>query len=75
MVGIRVDVDALNELVSTSAVAQDIIELLFLRLTEYDENLNIVSKLAESWEFSSDHRILTYHLRRDVRKTFLVLGV
>jgi len=66
VVGIRVDVDALNELVSTSAVAQDIIELLFLRLTEYDENLNIVPKLAESWEFSSDHRVLTYHLRRDV---------
>jgi peptide/nickel transport system substrate-binding protein len=69
VVGIRVDVDALNELVSTSAVAQDIIDLIFLRLTEYDEDLNIVPKLARSWEFSPDHRILTYRLRGDVRWT------
>jgi peptide/nickel transport system substrate-binding protein len=69
VVGIRVDVDALNELVSTSAVSQDIIDLIFLRLTEYDEDLNIVPKLARSWEFSPDHRTLTYHLRGDVRWT------
>lgn len=66
VVGISVDADALNELVSTSAVSQDIIELLFLRLTEYDEQLSIVPKLAQSWEFSPDHKTLTYHLRRDV---------
>ena len=69
VVGLRVDVDALNELVSTSAVAQDIIELLFLRLTEYDQNLELVPSLARSWEFSGDHRILTYHLRPGVRWT------
>jgi peptide/nickel transport system substrate-binding protein len=66
VVGVRVDADALNELVSTSALSNDIIELLFLRLTEYDEELNIAPKLAESWEFSPDHQTLTYHLRRDV---------
>lgn len=66
VVGISVDADALNELVHTSTISRDIIELLFLRLTEYDQDLNFVPRLAESWEFSPDHRALTYHLRRDV---------
>jgi peptide/nickel transport system substrate-binding protein len=69
VVGIRVDVDALNELVSTSAVAQDIIDQLFLYLTDYGPDLELVPRLARSWEFSEDHRILTYHLRTDVRWT------
>jgi peptide/nickel transport system substrate-binding protein len=66
VVGLRVDVDALNELVSTSAPAQDIIDLLFLRLTEYDHNLELSPRLARSWEFSPDHHVLTYHLRPGV---------
>ena len=69
VVGIRVDVDALNELVSTSAVARDIIEQLFLSLTDYGPDLELVPRLARSWEFSDDHRTLTYHLRTDVRWT------
>ncbi len=66
VVGIRVDADALNELVSTSAISQEIIELLFLRLNDYDADLNIIPVLAQSWEFSDDHKTLTYSLRKDV---------
>jgi len=60
--------DALNDFVSTDASATEIMEnLLYLPLTRYDRNLEIVPCLASSWEFSSDHRRLTFHLRRDVR--------
>jgi peptide/nickel transport system substrate-binding protein len=60
--------DALSDFVSTDASATEIMEnLLFLPLTRYDRDLEIVPCLASSWEFSSDHRQLTFHLRRDVR--------
>jgi peptide/nickel transport system substrate-binding protein len=36
-------------------------------LVQYDRNLNEKPRLAESWEFSSDGRTLTFHLREGVR--------
>lgn len=67
VIGLISDPDALNDFVSTDAQASEIMEnMLFLPLVRYDENLRIVPCLAESWEFSPDHRELTFHLRRDV---------
>ncbi|MFC1683789.1 peptide-binding protein, partial [Candidatus Zixiibacteriota bacterium] len=59
--------DALSDFVSTDAQATSIMEnLLFLPLTRYNQDLEIIPCLAESWEFSADRRELTFHLRRDV---------
>jgi len=41
--------------------------LLTGSLVALDRNLDYRPRLAESWEFSQHHRVLTFHLRRDVR--------
>lgn len=70
VIGLISDPDALSDFVSTDAQATEIMEnMLFLPLVRYDENLKIVPCLAESWDFSPDHRELTFHLRRDVTWT------
>jgi peptide/nickel transport system substrate-binding protein len=67
VIGLVSDVDALNNLVSTDAVATEMMEnMLFEPLVRYDEHLQIRPALAQSWEFSDDRRALTFHLRRDV---------
>jgi peptide/nickel transport system substrate-binding protein len=67
VIGLASDPDALNNLVSTDAVATEMMEnMLFVPLVRYDEHLRITPALARSWEFSSDHRALTFHLRHDV---------
>ncbi|HVZ57163.1 MAG TPA: ABC transporter substrate-binding protein [Chitinophagaceae bacterium] len=39
---------------------------LYSTLVEVDSQLHIVPLLARSWELSSDRRVYTFHLRRDV---------
>ena len=41
--------------------------LMFLRLVTYDENGELESRLAKSWEHSPDYREWTFHLRTDVK--------
>lgn len=43
------------------------IHQLYNTLVEVDENLQIKPSLATSWEFSDDKKIITFHLRKDVR--------
>jgi peptide/nickel transport system substrate-binding protein len=67
VVGIIGDVDALNPLVSSTRGASDVEGMLFLTLTEINEDLDSYGpSLAKSWEFSPDHLRLTFHLRDDV---------
>jgi len=64
------DVDALNPLISSTRNASDVEGMLFLTLTEINTDLDSYSpSLAKSWEFSSDHLRLTFHLRDDVTWT------
>jgi len=70
VIGMRADFDSFNELNASDSDALRVInDLLFMRLTRLDENFEIVPHLAESWDFSEDHTILTYHLRDDVTWT------
>lgn len=70
VVGMKGDFDSFNELnVSDSDALQVIQEMLFMTLTELDENLNVVPYLAESWAFSENEKMLTYTLRKDVTWT------
>ena len=59
--------ESLNPMGTTDAHARDIYNLMFLSLLdENDDFLTFEPRLARSWEFSSDRRELTFHLRDDV---------
>lgn len=59
--------DGMNGLVSTDYTAsQHQTFMNLMTLVQYDENLQPVPYLAESWELSEDGTELTFHLRDDV---------
>src|SRR5215469_9381048 len=41
--------------------------LVYSRLAYFDDNLNVIPDLAESWEASADQKVWTFHLRRGVK--------
>jgi len=59
--------ESLNPLGTTDAHARDVYNLLFLMLLdEQADFLTFKPRLAESYEFSGDRTMLTFHLRNDV---------
>ncbi len=58
---------SLNPLRLSFTASSDIHEKLFLRLHNFDRDMNIVAGLAGSWKFSEDFRELTYQLRKDIK--------
>ncbi len=70
VVGLLSDPATLNPLVATTAQEKDIIERIFLKLLdEEDDFLNFQPRLAESWSFSEDSLSITFQLRKDVTWT------
>ena len=68
VIGIFSDFDGLNEFVSTDANATEAMEyLLYMSLLRWNADLELEGRLAESWEFSEDRRVVTMKLREDVR--------
>lgn len=63
VVGLSADPDVLNPLISTSAVAGFIIAELHDGLTDMDEDLRYVPRIARSWEVAPDGLSITYRLR------------
>lgn len=66
------DVDSFNPLFAEEITAGEINDLLFPSLvrSEFDTvagQLQFLPSLAESWQFSSDRRDITFHLRTDAR--------
>lgn len=65
------DLQSLNSLTSTDNTSNQIQrEVLYMPLVQYDEDLNVVPWLAESWDtvrVAPDSIDLTFHLRRDIR--------
>jgi peptide/nickel transport system substrate-binding protein len=66
VVGAIGDADSLNDLISSTKNADEIIGLLFLTLTSTNPDFSHGPSLAKSWEFSKDHMELTFKLRDDV---------
>jgi peptide/nickel transport system substrate-binding protein len=57
----------LNFVTATDAASMLVERLLSDFLVDHDRSLKIVPRLAESWDWSADHRTLTFHLRAGVR--------
>ena len=55
--------DVLNPLLYASATAGQVIAELHDGLTDMDESLNYVPRIARSWELAPDSLSITYHLR------------
>ena len=67
IIGTIGDADSLLDWNSTTAGAGAVIGLLFQELTFLDKDMDTYKPaFAKSWEFSEDHKELTFHLRDDV---------
>jgi peptide/nickel transport system substrate-binding protein len=70
IIGALSDPATLNPLVSTTTEEMDIIERIFLKLLdEQDDFLTFHPRLARSWKFSEDGLAITFELRNDVKWT------
>jgi peptide/nickel transport system substrate-binding protein len=61
------DASRLLPLLATDSASGDIVGLLFNGLLKYNERLEIVGDLAESWTVSDDGLTITFTLRPDIR--------
>ncbi|MBI4343587.1 MAG: peptide-binding protein [Candidatus Omnitrophica bacterium] len=61
------DASRLLPLLASDSASGDIVGLVFNGLLKYDEQLEIVGDLAESWQVSEDGLTLTFRLRPGVR--------
>ncbi len=69
---LRINLDARPDVLdpqkaSTSAEIA-VLQLAYEGLTRIDENGNVVPGAAQSWEFSSDGKTLTFHLRAGLKR-------
>ena len=66
--GVRAEPESLNPLFALSQSSRNIIGLLFSRLADINEDLKtFYPRLAKSWELSTKHQEIIFHLRTDVR--------
>ncbi len=61
------DASNLIPLLASDSTSHEIAGLIYNGLVKYDKDLKVVGDLAESWDVSSEGRVITFHLRRGVR--------
>jgi len=61
------DASTMLPALASDSASRDIIGLVFNGLVKYDQDLNLVGDLAESWDISPDGLTITFHLRRNVK--------
>jgi len=66
-VGWSSEPDTMNPLTTYSTEAQEVLQLIYDKLTEYDSSLKPEPGLAKSFQYSSDGLSITYDLRDGVR--------
>lgn len=66
VVGVTSDPDTLFPWKATQFQAVNVLQNLYGTLTEFDQDLNVVPGLAESWDVSEDGLTVTLHLREGV---------
>jgi len=67
VIGVRGDISSFNIYTATNAFSQEVIDLLQMKLAEEQDDFRdgpptFRPALASSWEFSADHKRLTFHL-------------
>jgi peptide/nickel transport system substrate-binding protein len=65
-VGWSSEPDTLNALTTYSTEAQEVLQLVYDKLSDYDANLNVIPGLAASTAVSADGMTVTYKLRSGV---------
>jgi len=61
------DASNLLPVLSSDSASSSINSLVYNGLLRYNGQLELEGELAQRWEVSEDNRVLTFHLRRDVR--------
>lgn len=61
------DIQNLDPAFITDAISSRVANQIFDHLVEFGRNGEIVPGLAQSWEFSEDGQVVTFHLREGVR--------
>lgn len=69
VIGVTSDPDTLFPWKATQFQAVNVVQNLYGTLTEFDQELNVVPGLAESWEASEDGLAVTFKLREGVTFT------
>ena len=60
----------LDPSLATDTTSVDVVEQLFLGLTDFDiETMEVIPELATSWEVSEDGLVWAFHMRKDVKWT------
>ncbi|MDR1393317.1 MAG: ABC transporter substrate-binding protein [Bifidobacteriaceae bacterium] len=67
VIGVTSDVDTLFPWKATQFNTVNVMQVLYGTLTEYDQDLNVVPGIAETWDVSDDRLSLTFHLRSGVK--------
>ena len=53
--------------ITADSTSHDVAGNIFNGLVKYDKNLNITGDLAEKWDISDDNKVITFHLRKNVK--------
>ncbi|OGC23836.1 hypothetical protein A3J90_00885 [candidate division WOR-1 bacterium RIFOXYC2_FULL_37_10] len=61
------EVSVLNPILSTDSSSSAVEGVIFSGLTKINESLEVVPDMAKSWTVSSDGKIWTFYLRRDIK--------
>ncbi len=59
------DPQSLNFVTASDVISNTIARLVTDSLVYHDRDLNIIPKIARSWEISDDRKTVTFHLRKD----------
>lgn len=63
------DATNLIPMIAGDASSHAIAGQLYLPLLKYDKDLNLVGRLAKSWDVSTDNRTITFHLHQGLKWT------
>ena len=66
-VGLAYDAKTLDPHVTNDTGSHQMMRQIYEKLVGFDEKLNVIPSLAESWEISEDGRRYTFHLKKNVK--------
>jgi len=61
------DANNLIPILANDLTSHTIASMVYNGLVKYDKDLNIVGDLAQKWDVSTDNKVITFYLRKDVK--------